>query len=69
MEAFRYCLLENHLHRLVIIPLNFDVRDFRISLRCFDAGVSQQILNRDQIRIGIQKLRRHRMAELMTRDV
>ena len=59
-------LLQNHLHRLVIISLDFEVGNARIPLCGFDSGVSQQILDGDKVRISIDQLGSHGVAKMMT---
>ncbi len=54
--------------RLVIIPLNFKIGYSAITLSGFDPGMAQEILDGDQVRIGVEKLGGHGMPKLMTRD-
>jgi hypothetical protein len=63
-DIFLGRLLQNHLHRFVIIPLDFEIRDPCIALGGFDSGVSQQILDGDKVRISIEQLGSHGMAKI-----
>jgi len=61
-------LLQNHPHRLVVVSLDLEVRYPAIALGRGDLAMSEEILDRSQIRIGVQKLRGHGVTKLMTRD-
>ena len=50
---------------LVVVPLHFEVRHLAIALRGFDSGVTQEVLDRHQIRIGIEQLGGHGVTQLM----
>jgi len=54
--------LHNHLHGLVIIPLDLTIRDTAVALRGGNPSVAQEILDRYQLCIGIEHLSCHRMA-------
>jgi len=54
-------------HCSVIVPLDFQIRDPAVSLGGRDPTVSEKILHNDQVRIGIEQLRRHCVPKLMAR--
>ena len=49
-------------NRLLVVPLDLEIGYLAIALRGLDPGVSQQILDRDQICIGIEQLGGHRVT-------
>ena len=49
-------------NRLLVVPLDLEIGHLAITLRGLDPGVSQEILDRHQIRIGIEQLRGHGVA-------
>ena len=53
-------------NRLLVVPLDLEIGHLAIALRGLDPGVSQEILDRHQVRIGIEQLRSHRVTQLMT---
>ena len=57
--------LHDHLHGVEVISLNIEVRYPAVALRGFHIAVSEQILDGGKIRIGVEKLCGHRMAEMM----
>ena len=58
----------DHLHGVEVIPLDLEIRDPAVALRGLDVAVPEQILDRAQIGIGVEKLRGHRVPQMMTRD-
>ena len=60
--------LHDHLHRVEVIPLHFEIGDPAVALRGLDVAVPEQILDRAQIGIGIEQLRGHRVPQMMTGD-
>ena len=62
----QYRASHHHLHRLEVIPLDFEIRDLAISLRGLNPGMPKEIMDAHQIGIGIEKLGCHRMPELVT---
>ena len=53
---------------VLIITLHLEIGDLAIALRRLDPGVPQQILDRHQIRIGVEQLSGHGVAQLMAAD-
>ena len=68
---FPLCLrpLQNHLHRLVVVSLNLEVRYPAVALRGGNLIMPQKVLNGSKISIGVEKLRGHGVAQPMTGDV
>ena len=56
----------DHLHRVEVIPLHFEIRYPAVALRGLDVAVPEKILDRAQIGIGVEKLRGHRVPQMMT---
>ena len=46
-------------NRLLVVPLDFEIGHLAIALRGLDPGVTQEVLDRHQIRIGIEQLGGH----------
>ena len=61
-------MLHDHLHGVEVIPLDLEIGDPAITLRGLDVAVPEQILDRAQIGIGVEKLRGHRVPQMMTGD-
>ena len=61
--------LQDHLHGLVVVPLNLEVRYSAVALSCGYLAMPQKVLNGCKISIGIEKLRGHGVAKPMTRNV
>ena len=61
--------LQDHLHGLIVVSLDFEVRYPAVALRGGNLSMPQEVLNRRKVRIGIEKLRGHGVAKSMTRDV
>ena len=59
------CPFDHLLDSLKVIPLHFQVAHPAITLRCFDAAMAQKILDGDQVRIGIEQLGGHGVAQLV----
>jgi len=61
--VFSYHLhtLEHPVHGFKIIPLNLQIADLTIPLGGFYPVMSQQVLDGDQVSIGVKKLCRHRV--------
>ena len=66
---FFLCLrpLQDHLHGLVVVSLDLEVRYPAVALGCGNLAMSQEVLDGSKISIGIEKLRGHGMAKPMTR--
>ena len=60
--------MKHLVHGVVVITSNLRVGDPAIPLCGFNARVIQQVLDGDQISIGVEHLRGHRMAKLMATD-
>ena len=52
-------------NRLLVVPLDLEIGHLAITLRGLDAGMTQEILDRHQVRIGIEQLCGHRVTQLM----
>ena len=52
-------------HRSVIVSLDLEIGDPAIPLGSGDPAVSEKILHNDEIRIGIEQLRRHGVPKLV----
>ena len=61
-------MLHDHLHGVEVIPLYLEIGDPAVALRGLDVAVPEQILDRAQIGIGVEKLRGHRVPQMMTGD-
>src|SRR3990172_4935407 len=61
--------LQNHLHGLVVVSLDLEVRYPAVALRGGDLTMPQKVLNGSKVSISIEKLRGHGVAKPMTRDV
>ena len=61
--------LQDHLHGLVVVSLDLEVRYPAVALRGGNLAMPQEVLNGRQISIGVEKLRGHGVAKPMTRDV
>ena len=46
-------------NRLLVVSLDLEIGHLAIALRGLDPGVSQEVLDRHQIRIGIEQLGGH----------
>ena len=51
----------DHLHRIEVVSLYFEIRYSAVSLSGLHIGVPQEVLDGAQIRIRIEKLRGHRV--------
>ena len=60
--------LQNQLHCLVVVSLDFEVRYPAVALSGGDLTMPQEILDRRKISVGIEKLRGHSVAKPMTGD-
>ena len=63
------CPLQDHLHGLVVVSLDFEVRDPAVTLCRSNLTMAQEVLNGGQIRIGVEKLSGHGVAKAMAGDV
>ena len=61
--------LQDHLHRLVVVSLDFEVGDPAVPLGRGNLTMAQEVLNSSQVRIGVEKLSGHGVAEAMAGDV
>ncbi len=61
--------LQDHLHGLVVVSLDLDVRHLAVALGCGNLAMPQEILDGRQIGISVEQLRSHGVAKPMTRDV
>ena len=61
--------LQYHLHGLIVVSLDLEVRYPAVALRCGNLAMPQEILDGSKVSIGIEKLRGHGVAKPMTRDV
>ena len=60
--------LHDHLHRVEVIPLHFEIRYPAIPLGRLYVAVPEKILDRAEIGIRIEQLRGHRVPEMMARN-
>jgi len=58
----------DQLHGIEVIPLDLEIGDSAVALRGLDVAVPEQILDRAQIGIGVEKLCGHRVTQMMTGD-
>jgi hypothetical protein len=61
--------LQDHLHGLVVISLDLEVRHPAVALRGGNLAMPQEFLNGSKISIGVEKLCGHSVPKPMTRDV
>ena len=57
--------LQDHLHGLVVVSLDLEVRYPTVALRGGNLAMAQEILDGRQVRVGIEKLRGHGVAKPM----
>ncbi len=67
----RLCLrpLQNHFHGFVVVSLDLEIRDPAVPLGGGDLAMPEKVLNGRKVRIGIEKLRGHGVAQPMAGDV
>ncbi len=58
--------LHNHLHRVEVIPLYFEIRYPAIPLGGLHIAVPEKILDGAEIGIRVEQLRGHRVSEMVT---
>jgi hypothetical protein len=61
-------LSHDHLHGIEVVPLDLEIGNPAVALRGLYVAVPEKILDRAQIGIGVEKLRGHRVPQMMTRD-
>ncbi len=61
--------LQDHLHRFIVVSLDLEVRDPAVPLGCGNLAMPQKVLNGSQIRISVEKLGGHGVAQPMAGDV
>ena len=61
-------MFHDDVHRVEVIPLNLEIGDSAVALRGLDVAVPEKILDCAQIGIGVEKLRGHRVTQMMTGD-
>ena len=58
-------LIYRYRYGIKVVSLYFEIADPAITLSCFYAAVSQKILDGDQIRISVEQLGGHGVAQLV----
>ena len=61
--------LQDHLHGLVVVSLDLEVRYPAVPLGGRNLAMPQEVLDGSKVSIGVEKLRGHGVAKPMTRDV
>jgi len=60
--------LHDNCHCLEVVTSDLLVREAAIPLSGRDPGVAEEVLDRCQLRLGIEHVSGHRMAQVMTAD-